>query len=85
MLCALLCLLPNAQLGQRMINDLPVARGERAGLPANQAWQRMLEALNAHRLAAAAPPANLQAQTARRQAQEKAAAAMGDLSLALTQ
>jgi methyl-accepting chemotaxis protein len=79
LLCALLCLLPTAQLGLRLWAELDAVAAERAGLPANRAWQQLLAGLNAHRQAAAALAAHPEAETERLRAQQASEAALAAL------
>ncbi len=83
LLCALLCLIPTWQLGARMAEDLAVVSQERAGLPANQMAQQLLEALNAHRLAAAALQAKPDGETERRATAERVLKAFAGVAAAL--
>ncbi|WP_067060844.1 methyl-accepting chemotaxis protein [Roseateles chitosanitabidus] len=53
LLCGVVCLLPTGQLGVNLLNALGTVRLERAALPANQAWQRVIADLAEHRLASA--------------------------------
>ena len=85
LLCLALCLLPTWQLGARMSSALDVVAAERAGLPANRAWQRALQAVAAHRLAAAAPQAAPDGATARKKAADAADAAFAELLTVLAQ
>ncbi|MCH7344327.1 methyl-accepting chemotaxis protein [Pelomonas sp. CA6] len=53
LLCALLSLIPATQLGLGMRAQLSSLSGERAALPAHEAWQALLARLADHRIAAA--------------------------------
>ncbi|WP_431050331.1 methyl-accepting chemotaxis protein [Roseateles sp. L2-2] len=53
LLCGAVCLLPTAQLGFNLLEALRTVKAQRAALPANQAWQRVIADLSEHRLASA--------------------------------
>ena len=53
LLCGAVCLLPTAQLGFNLLDALRTVKAQRAALPANQAWQRVIADLSEHRLASA--------------------------------
>ena len=42
LLCGAVCLLPTAQLGFNLLEALRTVKAQRAALPANQAWQRVI-------------------------------------------
>ena len=53
LLCGAVCLLPTAQLGFNLLEALRTVKAQRAALPANQAWQRVIADLADHRMASA--------------------------------
>jgi methyl-accepting chemotaxis protein len=53
LLCGAVCLLPSAQLGFNLLSALRNVQAQRAALPANQAWQRVIADLSDHRMASA--------------------------------
>ncbi|OWQ83063.1 hypothetical protein CDN99_27405 [Roseateles aquatilis] len=53
LLCGVICLLPSGQLGLNLLSELRTVKLERAALPANQAWQRVIAGLAEHRVASA--------------------------------
>ena len=55
LLCGAVCLLPTAQLGFNLLEALRTVKAQRAALPANQAWQRVIADLADHRMASAIP------------------------------
>ncbi len=65
LLCGAVCLLPTAQLGFNLLGALRTVQAQRAALPANQAWQRVIAELSEHRLASATASSHPEQATAR--------------------
>ncbi|WP_343602699.1 methyl-accepting chemotaxis protein [Roseateles sp.] len=65
LLCGAVCLLPTAQLGFNLLTALRTVQAQRAALPANQAWQRVIADLSEHRLASATASSHPEQATAR--------------------
>ncbi|MBV8036571.1 methyl-accepting chemotaxis protein [Roseateles sp.] len=82
-LCALLCAVPTWRLGAQAQARLHAVSVERDALPANKAWQKLLAALNAHRLAAAVVRARPDGEAVRQRSAEGAEQAFGEVDLAL--
>ncbi|WP_349255019.1 methyl-accepting chemotaxis protein [Roseateles caseinilyticus] len=82
-LCALLCAVPTWRLGQQASVRLKAVSVERAALPANKAWQKLLSALSAHRLAATVVRAASDGETARQRAADGTDRAFADVEAAL--
>ena len=82
-LCVLLCALPTWRLATDIVGELRAVSAERAALPANKAWQRLLSALNAHRQASAALQAAPDGEATRQKAAAQVELAFADVEAAL--